>query len=318
LRASRLLGRLCLPALLIVLGGCGGGGGAVLIRVAGVGEVRQADLSKRIADLAPGHSAPDPPHFTRCAARLQAQTPEAIKGELVEECRGQYQELRQRALASLISQEWMIGEAAQEKLEASGGTVAEKARSAEAKIRSSLAHREPEITAPQVASYYRQNIARYEVREKRNINIVERIQTKAEASDALKRVIRRNDMSKVAIRELFEDTPAAETVPWKRAILKAIFSAKPHTLVGPLPLNEKWCFFEVTHVTPRVVKPLAQAQASIKAQLAAEQQRRTLTQFIAAWRRRWLARTDCSQGYVVQKCRQYKGPQRSEAPDEFN
>lgn len=287
------------------------------MRVGGA-KITQANLTMQMTALAPDHVVPDPPRFKKCTARLAAQTPEPIAGALVEECRQQYGELRQRALRLLISAQWLIGEAVRRKFGAPDGTPAERAQTAESMIREALKRSEPQPTQAQVAGYYKQNMARYERREKRNIDIVERLPTKAAATSALNKVVSRHDMAKVAIHESFENTPVAETVPWKRAILKAIFTVKPHTLIGPLPLNEKWCFFEVTRVVPRVVKPLVEVQGAIQQQLAGEQQRRTLALFISAWRRRWIARTDCSPGYVVQKCRQYKGPKSREDTNAFS
>ena len=229
-----------------------------------------------------------------------------------------YQELKRRALGLLISSEWLVGEAKERRLSVSGSTLTAEARSAEAQLRHLLASQEAPITKAVVAAYYRQHITRYERPEQRDIGIVERIATKAAAQRALERVARAKDMTRVAIPESFVKTNLAEVVPRKRAIIKAIFAGKPHTLIGPLPLNEKWCFFEVTSVVPRDVQSLAQLQAAIARRLAAEQQQRTLTDFIAAWRKKWTARTRCSRGYVVQKCSQYRGVEAAEDATAFD
>jgi hypothetical protein len=51
-----------------------------------------------------------------------------------------------------------------------------------------------------------------------------------------------------------------------------------------------------------------QVRRSIAASLAHERWVRALRIFIIAWRRKWTAKTDCQPGFVVQKCRQYRGP----------
>jgi hypothetical protein len=122
----------------------------------------------------------------------------------------------------------------------------------------------------------------------------------------------------VAIHESFVKMKPAEVPPNKTAILRAIFAAKANTLVGPLPLNGMWCFFQVTHVVPGVVQPLASVQGAIARQLASDRQRRELPRLVAAWRAKWIARTDCRPGYVVQKCRQYRGPKAPEDPLAFD
>jgi PPIC-type PPIASE domain len=318
-KAFRILSCPVVPFVLVVaLGACGGGSeGAVAVRVAGK-EITRTTLAQQMAVIAPEHIVPDPPHFKQCIAHLEMRVPGSIASVLKQECRQQYLKLKGKALRSLISSRWLIGEATQRGLSVSDGTLARRTQVTESKLRQALMSGEPKITQGEVAAYYRQNLQRFERRERRYLDIVEHLPSKAIASAALREVVRRADMSKIAIPESFDKMKEAETVPWKRAILKAIFAARPHTLVGPLPLNEEWCFFEVTRVTPRVVKRLARVQGTIEHQIVGEQRRRTLARVVSSWRKKWIAQTDCSPGYVVQKCRQYRGPRTPEDPLAFN
>jgi hypothetical protein len=88
---------------------------------------------------------------------------------------------------------------------------------------------------------------------------------------------------------------------------KAIFSAKPNML-DSAKLRVDYYLFKVKQITASSEQSLAQVQSSIRKQLTTEQQQRTFTEFIKAWRKKWAARTDCHTGYVVPGCRQYKGP----------
>jgi hypothetical protein len=74
----------------------------------------------------------------------------------------------------------------------------------------------------------------------------------------------------------------------------------------------------VTRVVPPKRKSLAHVEHSIRQQLEREQQRRSLTRFIGAWRAKWIARTDCARGYVVELCRQYSGASKRAAPFTFS
>jgi hypothetical protein len=181
----------------------------------------------------------------------------------------------------------------------------------------------PKVMPVQAQAYYSHNIARYERRERRYIDIVERIPTRRAAQASLNDFKRRGGMPSVvphgwALHEVFDREDFAGVVPPKRAILEAIFAAAPRTVVGPLRLNGQWCFFEVTRVTPRAVKPFEAVRPSIERRLAAEDERARLTAFIAAWRRKWTARTHCSSGYVVQKCSEYRGARTPEGPTSFS
>jgi len=100
--------------------------------------------------------------------------------------------------------------------------------------------------------------------------------------------------------------------------MRAIFAARPHVVVGPLPLFGHYAVFEVTRIVPSRRQPLAQARSSIERQLAGEQQRQTLARFISAWRARWIAKTDCQPQDVMQKCRQYHGPLAPEGQLDFS
>ena len=287
--------------------------------------VTRSDLAVQMAMIAPEHAVPDPPHYKKCVARLQAGALESIPGLLERECRAQYSELQQHALASLITDRWLAGAAHELDVALPGGSLSAQGGAAEARLRRALQRREGPTTQAQLAASYAQNIRLYERPERRYIEIAEHIPSEPLARRILGEAIAQHGIAHlrggqnfIMLPENFAKERTADVVPWKRAILKAIFSAKPHTLFGPLPLNEQWCFFEVTRVTPRAVKPLAQVRAAVQQRLLAERRRHTLTAFIAAWRRKWTARTDCRPGYVVQKCRQYKGPKVAEAPDSFS
>jgi foldase protein PrsA len=310
----------CFAVLLLAasLIGCGGGGRDRAVVRVGSDKITEATFEHWMSVMAPEHAVPDPPSYKKCIAHIAAQAPQSIAGALEEECRQRYQILRQRVLSFLISSRWLIEEASERGLKVSAAKLDAEAQLSSARIRQALKGGEPRITQAQIVAYYQRNLERFGRRERRYIDIVERLASKAAASRALGEVVHRGTLSRIAIHEVFDKTNLDQAVPAKRAILRAIFTARPHSLIGPLPLNEKWCFFEVTRVIPAAVKPLAQVQGAVEQRLAGERRRRTLAQFISAWRRKWIARTDCSPGYVVQKCRQYSGARTPEDPVGFN
>ncbi|HLM85436.1 MAG TPA: peptidylprolyl isomerase [Solirubrobacteraceae bacterium] len=255
-------------------------------------------------------------------------------------------ELTERALESLIGSQWVIGEAAdrgvgpsakevrryiQSKdvssfsggaaelsrfLKVAGETIADlelEARTelAAAKLRSLVLASTPAVSEAQVLGYYRTHKRQYAVPARREIQITSR-KTAREANRL---------MREVAAGRRFTDFSLRETRMLEGrhdAVLDgAIFAAKPGVLVGPVKPTVDYFVFEVTRALPASERTFAQVRGSIYHQLTEAARRRALTDFIANWRARWRARTDCRPGYVVQKCRQHAGPAAPEDPLDF-
>jgi foldase protein PrsA len=281
--------------------------------------------------MAPEHAASDPPRYDACIAHEQTLIPQSGRATLKEECEQQYQALKVRALSFLISSEWLLGEAADQGLQVANSAAKErrlekrytgatpddvelavKAELAAVALRQWLIKTEPKVTWAQITRYYRQNLWRFERPERRYFEIIERLPTEAAARKVM-RVARRKSLSKMApIHESADRPNLAELAPKKRKIMRAIFAAKLHMLVGPQPLNGYYSVFAVTRIVPRLLQPLADVRGSIEMQISRKRQSRTLARFVGAWRRKWIARTSCRSGYVVQKCRQYRGTKAPE------
>jgi foldase protein PrsA len=323
-------------ALIAGLAASGGGARDGVIARVGGGAITEGELSRWITAMAPEHVVPDPPHYSACIARQEAVAPQSVRAELEEECQRQYRTLRQQALNLLISSRWLIGEATDSGVKVSDREVQTRlgegktslpygiaqadvkfrieAELSSAKIRQMLMGDEPKIAQAQVVKYYKQNTRRFERQERRYIHIVEQLQSEAAARSVMRKIMHGANLSKIAIYEPLDLSGVATASPWNRATMRAIFSARPGVLIGPMMLSGRYAVFEVARILPRVVQPLARVRGSIEERLAEEQRRRTLANFIKAWRAKWTARTDCRPGYVVQKCRQYNGPRAAEDP----
>jgi foldase protein PrsA len=257
-----------------------------------------------------------------------------------------YERVRQQALSQLISWQWLIAEAErrgfqlsakevrrrqeekqqssfpggqgelQAYLKAIGETVSDLrlealAEVASGRLRQAIAAEVPEVSSAQVAAYYRHHKQSFFVPERRELLITNR-KTNAKAQQ----VIREVESGKISMtrfpRELRPLAPNLST--GARPVLeRAIRAATPNVLSGPIKQLAvgnvfDYFVFEVRRVLPARYRTLADVRAALYRQLQAHAKRRALSAFIRAWRRRWIARTDCSRGYVVQKCRQYAGP----------
>jgi foldase protein PrsA len=327
-----------------VLGSCRGGARESVIVRTDARAITEETLVHWMSVLAPEHIVPDPPRYTACVAHQEAFAPQSTGVGLKRECQEQYRALKQQALDLLISSQWLIDEAADQGLRASDQEIQRrlverphtsfrgakrladvrfmiKAELASASIRQVLMEHEPTITHAQIATYYKKNIQRFERPERRYVDIDERLNSEAAARRVIREAAQGKSLSDLEpslpgaiFHESLDRTSLADVVPKKKSIVRAIFAAKLHVLVGPTPLNHRYSVFEVTRITSATRQPLNQVQSWIEKHLAGEQQRRTLARFIKAWRSKWIARTNCAPGHVVQKCRQYNGSRTPEDP----
>jgi hypothetical protein len=341
--------RLACAALLVVtaaLSACGSAGTrSQAIATVGHAVITKSALTHWMAALAPQHDVPDPPRYTRCIARQSALAPASGQTALKRGCVLQYRTLKRKALDLLISRQWLIGEAAddragvprrrvlqllrekermtpggepgfREALAITARTVADveleiEAELAAVAIRKTLMRAERRVSRAQVASYYKANLRHFRHRERRGFYIVEDLRSRSAALQRMREIRHGRNIASVSLPESLERSSHYLSAP---SIVKAIFTAKPHVLVGPVPVNDFYYLIEVTRITPAAVKPLWQLQRSIASRLARQARRRMLARFIRTWRAKWIARTDCPPGYVVDKCRQYTGRRPREDP----
>jgi hypothetical protein len=253
---------------------------------------------------------------------------------------------RQQAIASLISADWLVGEAAVLGLKPPAGQIErqikETSRSAgghaesqqlrtavgettgdaglEAQVQWAAAAIEHLLTEEaarraraavadrQVGAYYRQHLGQYRHKEVREFDIVEGFKSVGAAQAFVKRHGTGSRFSKIAFHESYERPTRFEGPRGKGRVLQAIFSARVGLVSPPMWLNHGYIVFVLRHIRPPYVVPLGAVRAAIERHLLAGPRRQAIAGLLAAYDRRWTAKTDCSPGYVVPKCRQYRGP----------
>lgn len=261
---------------------------------------------------------------------------------------------REQALALLIDSAWLEGEAAREGLRPARGEIAKLVdeqratnpggaagfEAALAESGQTLADVEAESRAKwaagalarrleeavdryassrvgerAVARFYRKHIARYHHPEQRYYDLYEQLRTRAQAV-VLARKLRSGEP--VGMRPNKENPYRPRSfrdLPGQAVAYRAVFAAtRLNVVVGPLPLQNAWCLFILRRVVPARLQPLAEVRGSIERELREQLRARERTRLIAAYRQRWLSRTYCRPGYVVQRCREFKGPRRHEPP----
>jgi PPIC-type PPIASE domain len=340
----------CIAAAAVVgslLGCASGGGDPVIVRV-GERAITRAQLAHWMSAFAPEHVVPDPPRFTACALRREQLGSQASPSGSLYECKQQYRALERRALDFLIYSAWSIGEARDRGIGAShedverrldrlrrsypGGerefvrslkaiahTVADSELEAEAQIslknlRMALLRREPVVGPGEIAEYYRRHPAQFHEPEWREFRIIENLKSEA-AANRLTREIEdgRESLARLSLHESFPRKDFARIAGVQKKLFRAIFAARPGALSEPVKLNNLYFLFEVTRIVPPRQQSLSQASGSIREKIRAARGARSLAEFASAWQRRWIARTHCSPGYIVDLCREYRGGRRPAA-----
>jgi parvulin-like peptidyl-prolyl cis-trans isomerase-like protein len=258
---------------------------------------------------------------------------------------------RRQALALLIKSRWLTGEASrsglrlskqrlaqlveqlkrtvasgsgefQATLAESGETAADVNAEATARWAASvLAQRlaqtverraRAEVTPAVVADFYRTHISEFHLAERRYYDLQEGIPTRARAAALAKRLGNGKRFGVGAQKESPFRPANFRNLPGQAEAYRAVFSARVGVLTGPIRLQRGWCLFVIRRIVPPRVQPLSEVSHSIEEKLLAGPRRRIRAQLVEEYRRRWIAQTDCRPGYVVQKCKQYRGPRKPE------
>jgi foldase protein PrsA len=186
------------------------------------------------------------------------------------------------------------------------------------KIQQKVSKEKGAVTQAQISKYYNEHKSQFGTPEKRNVKII-LTKTEAQANKAKQEIESGKSFSSVAKAVSIDPTSKAKggeitgivKGQEEKALDEAVFSAKKGTLGGPVKTPFGYYIYEVTSTTVGNQQTLAQAQASIKQQLTAQQQQQALSKFVKEFRSRWEGKTECRSGYMVQDCHGYKQPKTS-------
>jgi hypothetical protein len=244
---------------------------------------------------------------------------------------------RQRALAVLISSDWLIGEAAQQGVPVSEDAVQKALRDREAEntelraqirqtgetladlklelrselaaeaLRGKLAKRASRIVPAEVVSFYRENPSLFGTGV-RVTDLIEGQSSAAAARAAAPGLGTHRSIGGEAIREHVTREPWFTRSPEKVRAIDEIFAARPGVVGTPVLMNRSWAIFIVRKVIPGKTQPFAKARAEAASRLNERRQERFASEFDRYFTARWKARTSCQAGYVGPGCPQYGRP----------
>jgi foldase protein PrsA len=183
------------------------------------------------------------------------------------------------------------------------------------KIQQKVVKDKSKVTHAQIVAYYKENSSRFGTPEKRNVRIV-LTKTESAATAAKKEIESGKSFASVAKSRSTDPTSKANgglitgvvKGEEEKALSEAIFSTKAHVLSGPVKTPFGFYIFEVESITAGTTTPLKSVESSIKQELIASRQSKALSDFVKAFKKKWMAKTECRSSYVVADCKEYKAP----------
>jgi foldase protein PrsA len=183
------------------------------------------------------------------------------------------------------------------------------------KIQQKIAKTNLNPSKAEIEKYFHENSSRYGTPEKRNVRIV---LTKDEATAAQAKKEIESGKSFASVAKARSTDPGSKANGGlltgvikgeeEKTLDEAIFSAKAHTLTGPVKTPFGYYVFQVEGTTPGSQTSLSSVEASVKQQLVATKRQKALQEFVKKFKTKWLGKTECAAGYVVQDCKEYKAP----------
>jgi len=88
---------------------------------------------------------------------------------------------------------------------------------------------------------------------------------------------------------------------------EAVFNAPEGQIEGPLKAQRGFTVFEVANTTPESTQELKTVESQIQATLAQQAEQDYFASFISSFTYTWAGRTFCADGYVTERCSNFKG-----------
>jgi hypothetical protein len=338
----------------IVLSGCGATRAPTVASVQGspISQARLAHWISVESAQSQGSStrvpAPDPPTYVRCvaaagAAQSRSTGPRrATTRTLRERCARTYAQLRNKALAVLITADWLEDEATgqgisvsssevyaryQQKLHGPTGPVIAKRWKRDGmyptdellqvrlemlgeKLTDKIAAGYKVVSGARIVAYYRSHPQHFVLPPSRRVFLV--ASRTIQSAQTAKRELQHGVVPASVARRFSADPTVQSTggvTTFSRGaanptLERSVFDAPLQTLVGPLAVpNAGFYLFRVLSSTSRRRETLAEATPEIRQTLLRAGQQQRVNAFIAEYRQRWKRRTVCQSGYVIAECR---------------
>jgi foldase protein PrsA len=178
------------------------------------------------------------------------------------------------------------------------------------KLREKAVKNADKVTDKAVADFYNKNKARLATPLTRDLRVV-LTRSKGKADQA--KAALASGQSWAAVAKKFSIDPASKAQggvlkglakgQQEKAFDDAIFTAAKGKLTGPVKTQFGYYVFQVTKETPASQQSLKQASPAIKQQLDAQNKQKADDTFNQNLRKKWKAKTNCADGFVMTQCK---------------
>jgi parvulin-like peptidyl-prolyl isomerase len=301
---------LCVVALGAgVVAGCGDdddGGGVPKDAVATVGDTVIAKSEfERARKLA---SDVDNPGADGAKARAMDAV---IKAEWMrQEAEARHLTITDAEVQAAVDQGKKSGFLSQENLKQAGVTLQQlmptiRNGQLELKVTNQLTAGSANVSEQDVADYYRRNKAELIVDERRDIRLV--IATSRARAAAARAALEDGQSWNAVARKYSEHASSTNGGKLENlrkgsaqtGLVATIFRAKKGALAGPVKGGDSWAVFVVEKIKPPFQATLEDARDEIEQELSKRRRERAL----AAFERKYRAKTTCAPGYLVPRCK---------------
>jgi len=178
------------------------------------------------------------------------------------------------------------------------------------KLREKAVKGADKVTDKGVTKFYKENKARFAMPATRDLRVV-LTKTEARANEAKQALESGQGWTSVAKRFSIDQASKEQggsllgiaKGTQEKALDTAIFAAQKGKLTGPVKTQFGYYVFQVQKIVAAKQQSLKQATPAIKQQLDAQNKQKADDEFNTALRKKWKARTNCADAYVMAQCK---------------
>ena len=171
------------------------------------------------------------------------------------------------------------------------------------------------VTDAAVTEFYEKNKARFATPATRDLRVI-LTKTQGKAEEAKQALESGQSWSAVAKKFSIDQASKGQggsllgiaKGTQEKSFDDAIFSAKKGVLTGPVKTQFGFYVFQVQKVTAAKQQSLKDATPAIKQQLDAQNKQKADDEFNTELRKKWKARTNCADAFVMQQCKNAPKP----------
>jgi parvulin-like peptidyl-prolyl isomerase len=186
------------------------------------------------------------------------------------------------------------------------------------KLRQKAVKGAAKITDKSVADFYAKNKQRFATPATRDLRVI-LTKTEGKANDAKKAL--ESGQGWKAVAKKYSIDPASKGQggsllgiakgTQEKSFDDAIFTAQKGKLTGPVKTQFGYYVFEVQKSTPAKQQSLKDATPAIRQQLDAQNKQKADDEFNTSLRKKWKARTNCADAFVMSQCKNAPKPKTS-------